>query len=175
MQALAVWKAAVMDHANFLEGLLGLLSETRIRYCVIGGQGVNAYVDPLISLDLDIVVAVDQLEFLEAQLRRHYSVNVFPHPLNVSAKGSNLRVQIQTDPRYAAFAERAEPREVLGLVMPVARIDDLLQGKIWAASDPTRRPAKRRKELLDIERVIEAYPELKSQVPADILRRLDSD
>jgi hypothetical protein len=29
---------------------------------VIDGQAVNAYVEPLVSLDLDLVVATDQLE-----------------------------------------------------------------------------------------------------------------
>jgi hypothetical protein len=52
-----------MDRSNFLDSLISLLSEHNIRYCEIGGQGVNAYVDPLISLDL--VVAVDQLELVE--------------------------------------------------------------------------------------------------------------
>jgi hypothetical protein len=33
-----------------------------VRFCVIGGQAVNAYVEPLVSLDLDLVVAVDQID-----------------------------------------------------------------------------------------------------------------
>lgn len=53
------------DESQFIEGFLGLLEDHKIRYCVIGGQGVNAYVEPLVSLDLDIVVAVDQLADLE--------------------------------------------------------------------------------------------------------------
>jgi hypothetical protein len=43
MQALAFWKAVAMDESNFIEGLIGLLAEHKIRYCVIGGQGVNAW------------------------------------------------------------------------------------------------------------------------------------
>jgi hypothetical protein len=45
MQALAFWKAVIVDQSNFLESLIGLLAEHRVRYCVIGGQGVNAYVE----------------------------------------------------------------------------------------------------------------------------------
>jgi hypothetical protein len=56
----------------------------------------------------------------------------------------------------------------------VARLEDILQGKIWAAQDPTRRPSQQRKDLLDIERILEAYAGLRSQVPADILHRLQS-
>jgi hypothetical protein len=62
MQELAFWKAVIVDESNFLEAIVALLTENDIRYCVIGGQGMNAYVDPLVSLDLNLVVAADQLE-----------------------------------------------------------------------------------------------------------------
>jgi hypothetical protein len=44
-------------------------------------------------------------------------------------------------------------------------VEDVLQGKIWAASDSSRRPTKRRKDLLDIERILENYPSLRERVP----------
>ena len=86
---------------------------------------------------------------------------------------SPFHIQIQTDPRYLEFVPRAERREVLGTVVPVAAIEDLLQGKIWAASDPARRPSKRQKDLADIARIIESYPGLRERVPEDILARLE--
>jgi len=174
MQALAYWKSVAMDQANFLESLTTLLRENNIRYCVIGGQGVNAYAEPLVSLDLDLVVALDQLPGVEALLSRHYKVEAFPHSLNVTTADSQVRVQLQTDPRYADFPARASVREVLGLRIPVARIEDVLDGKVWAALDPERRTSKRRKDLLDIERLLEGHPELRPRVPAEILKRLDS-
>lgn len=172
MRALTFWKTVVYDKADFLDRLLALLEHHRIRYCVIGGQGVNAYADPVVSLDLDIVVAVDQLPRLEEWLRDAFSVEQFPHSLNVSLHGSHLRAQIQTDPRYASFVERAEVREVLGLELPVARVEDVLQGKVWAAMDPTCRPSKRQKDLADIARLIEMDPPLRERVPAEVLGRL---
>jgi len=173
MRALDFWKTVTVDHANLLERLIALFSEHAIRYCVIGGQAVNAYVEPLVSLDLDLVVAVDQLSQAEALLASAFRVERFPHSLNVSLAGSDLRVQIQTDLRYADFVARAATRDVLGLSLPVARVEDVLRGKVWAAQGPTRRPSKRRKDLLDIERLLEAYPNLRVQVPEEILARLD--
>jgi hypothetical protein len=79
-------------------------------------------------------------------------------------------VQIQTDPRYVAFVERAAVRDVLGIPLPVAALDDVLQGKIWAATDVSRRPSKRRKDLLDIERILESYLDLRPRVPARFSR-----
>ena len=172
MQALAFWKAVAMDRSNFLEALISLLAEHRIRYCVIGGQGVNAYAEPLVSLDLDLVVAVDQMEEVERLLAKSFQLERFPHSLDVSEPGSHLRVQIQTDPRYFDFPPRSAEQEVLGLRLPVAAIEDVLNGKIWAAEDPERRASKRRKDLLDIERLIEAHPKLRSEVPAEIMARL---
>jgi len=172
MQALAFWKTVTADRTDFLTRLIALLAEHRIQYCVLGGQGVNAYVEPVVSLDLDLVIAVDQLPECERLLRGEFTVERFTHSLNVSDRGSDLRAQIQTDPRYAPFVERASVREVLGLRLPVASLEDLLQGKVWAASDLTRRSSKRQKDLADIARLLEAYPELRDRVPADILARL---
>ena len=161
-----------MDHSNLLENLISLLNEQGIRFCVIGGQAVNAYVEPLVSLDLDMVVAVDQLEQAEALLAAHFDLKRFPHSLNISISGSDLRVQIQTDERYSVFVERTVLRTVLGMELPVAGIEDVLQGKIWAALDPERTGSKRQKDLADIARILEKYPELRTQVPQQIRSRL---
>jgi hypothetical protein len=160
-----------MDQSNFLEEIVGLLEGHGIRYCVIGGQGVNAYAEPLVSLDLDLVVAANQLQLVESLLNERFRVERFPHSLNASAAGSELRVQIQTDPRYFDFPERASQRDVLGLQLWVAAAEDVLDGKIWAAQDSSRRGSKRRKDLLDIERLIEAHPELRGRVPPELLAR----
>jgi hypothetical protein len=172
MDALTFWKTVTVDKTNLLERLIALLKEHGIRFCVIGGQGVNAYVEPLVSLDLDLVVAVDQMDQVEALLKNEFRLQRFAHSLNVSLAGSDLRVQIQTDPRYAGFVDRAVERDVLGLRLPVASVEDVLQGKVWAAQDPTRRKTKQQKDLLDIARLLEAYPQLRAQVPQDILARL---
>ena len=60
MKALEFWKSVTVDHSNLLERMVALLEEHGIRYCVIGGQAVNAYADPLVSQDLDLVVAAPQ-------------------------------------------------------------------------------------------------------------------
>lgn len=172
MKALSFWKAVTMDKADLLTDLLALLRDNGIRFCVIGGQAVNAYVEPLVSLDLDIVVAVDQIDRFRKVATQRFKIEEFPNSLNISVSGSDLRVQIQTDQRYADFVTRASDREILGVMLPVASIEDVLQGKIWAATNPTRRPTKRRKDLLDIERILEAHPQLRPRVPAEILQQL---
>jgi len=172
MQALQFWKLVTMDKADFIVELTDLLRTEGIKYAVIGGQAVNAYAEPLVSLDLDLAVAVEHLEKVEALLRARFKVQRFPHSLNISQVDSKLRVQVQTDPRCSEFVARAAPRNVLDLTLPVADVRDVLQGKIWAAQDSERRPSKRQKDLADIARLLEAYPELRAMVPGDILSRL---
>ena len=172
MQAYTFWKTVTMDRSDLLDQVLALLASYDVQYCVIGGQAVNAYVDPVVSLDLDLVVAVEQLELVEVELARRFEVKRFPHSLNVYLSGSDLRVQIQTDPRYAGFPARAQRKSVLGVELPVARLEDTVAGKVWAALDPQRRASKRQKDLADIARLLEAYPHLRAQVPDAILARL---
>jgi hypothetical protein len=92
MKALSFWKAVTMDKANLLDEVLALLREHGIRFCVIGGQAVNAYVEPLVSLDLDLAVAVDQLNQVRSIMQDSFILEEFSHSLNVSARGSNLRI-----------------------------------------------------------------------------------
>jgi hypothetical protein len=172
MEALAFWKTVTMDESDLLERLLAILADHRIGYCVVGGQAVNAYVEPLVSLDLALALATGEIGRLERALTPPFKVERFPHSLNISLPGSDLRVQAQLDRRYEEFPPRAEERTVLGKRLPVARVEDVLQGKIWAAADPSRRASKRQKDLADIARLLEAYPHLRERVPEDLLARL---
>ena len=169
MRASEFYERVTSGGGTVIEDLRGLLDENGIRYCVIGGQAVNDCADPLVSLDL--VVGTAPLGVVQALPAGRFHVRRFPHSLNVAPAGSDLR--IQTDPRYADFVDRVERGDVLGISMPVAAALDVLRGKVWAAQDPSRRPSKRRKDLLDIERLIEADPSLRELVPREFLERLE--
>jgi len=172
MTAQEFQKRTTGDESDFLSRFLALLNELGSRFCVISGQGVNAYVEPLVSLDLDVVVAAGQLPELEKQAERESKLQRFPHSLNLSAPGSDLRVQNQLDNRYQAFLDRSAQQMVLGTLMPVASVDDVLRGKIWAYQDDTQRGSKRQKDLADIARLLEAHPHLGLTVPEAIRQKL---
>lgn len=172
MHARDFWRTVTADRADLLDRFLALLSQHQIAFCLIGGQAVNAYADPVVSLDLDVAVATADLPRLERALHDHFLTERFPHSLNVADRGSDLRIQIQTDPRYSEFVPYAELRDTLGLRLPVARVQDVLQGKIWAVEDPARRASKRQKDLADIARLLEQFPNLRAQVPQRVLDHL---
>lgn len=104
-------------------------------YCLIGGFAVNCYVEPVYSLDADLVVSSASLSKLTA----------YTEPL-----ASQLRIQFTTDERYQAFLARAVEAEVLGIRVKVACLADVTQGKLWAYADPRRRLRKRKKDELDL-------------------------
>jgi hypothetical protein len=149
--------------------LLELLKQTGADYCVIGGLAVNAYAEPVVSLDLDLVVVTDKVHALcEAASARGIKIERFEHSINLSIPGSDLRIQLQTDPRYQDFIPRAAQRDVLGYRMAVAALEDVVAGKVWAYRDEQRRKSKRQKDLADILRVVEAHPEVKGKLPPEI-------
>ena len=129
-------------------------------YCLIGGLAVNCYVEPVYTLDADIVVVAANL----SELARQLAVQGFK---------SELRIQFITDERYQAFLGRSVEATVLGIRVRIACREDVTQGKLWAYSDPRRRLSKRKKDELDLIRLAEAYPELKAVYPAELREQLD--
>jgi len=172
MQAEAFRRIVTADRTDFTARLIALLDAHGIRYCLVGGQAVNAYAAPVVSLDVDLAVGVGHYETVEALLRSRFRTEDFTHSLKVSEAGSDVIVQIQKDPRYFSFVERARIFDVLGLRVPVADPEDLLQGKVWAVTDDTGRPSKRQKDLADIARLLEVFPGLRDRVPQEVLSRL---
>jgi len=166
--------AVANGRTDVLAVLLRVLEETGSEYCVIGGLAVNAYAEPVVSLDLDIVVAMDAVERVRAAAEENgFAVEAFEHSVNLKSDASDFRIQLQTDPRYQDFIARAGPRDVLGYRVHVAAIEDVLQGKVWAYSDATRRATKRYKDFADIARLVEARPELVQRLPEAIRKKLE--
>jgi hypothetical protein len=127
------------DFARVIE-----ICEAMGSYCLIGGLAVNCCVEPVYTLDADIVVG---------------------RPIDPPALTSELRIQFTTDERYQTL--------VLGIAVKVACLEDVVRGKLWAYGDPRRRLSKRKKDELDLIRLAEAYPELRSLYPTELREELD--
>ena len=165
-------KAVANGRMDLVEVLLEILAETGADYCVIGGLAVNAYAEPVVSLALDLVVTSDRVDELVGILEQRFAVQRFPHSINVSSPSSDLRIQLQTDPKYQSFIAPASRRMVLGYEVSVAALEDVLQGKVWAFSDPTQRRSKRQKDLADIVRLVETHPHLIALLPAPLREQI---
>ena len=172
MNAREFFNSVANGKSDFLQIFLSLLEKEAAGYCAIGGLAVNAYAEPVVSLDLDVVISAERVSGLLSVLKGKYSVVEYPNSINVSDSSSDLRVQIQTDPRYQPFIRRASMRKVLGYDIYVATVEDVLQGKIWAALDGARRASKRQKDLADIMRLVETKLELLPLLPEAIKKEL---
>ena len=157
---------------DVLQSFLEAVSSAGANYCLIGGLAVNAYAEPVVSLDLDVVVAAEDIERICKAVEGHFKVERFAHSISLSSDKSSLRIRIQTDPRYLDFIGRATVQTALGYKMRVASLEDVLQGKIWAYLDESRRGSKRQKDLADIARLVEAFPVLLERLPDEIRKRL---
>jgi len=166
--------AVANGQEDILQIFLDILIKAKASYCVVGGLAVNAYVEPVVSLDLDVVILTKDIDKIsEEAARKGLKVERFEHSVNLTSSKSDLRIQIQTDTRYQEFLSRSSSKEVLGYKMDAASIEDVLQGKVWAYLDEKRRMSKRQKDLTDIVRLMEAYPLLRSRVPARILKKFE--
>ena len=143
-------------------------------YCLIGGLAVNCYVEPVYTLDADLVVIAASLPRLSTYLEEQgFQTEKYSHSVNVTAPGSELRIQFTTDERYQAFLARSVEGEVLGVRVRVACLQDVTRGKLWAYCDPARRLSKRKKDELDLIRLAEKYPELQPLYPVELREQLD--
>ena len=138
-------------------------------WCLIGGLAVNCYVEPVYTLDADIVVIASKLSMIKRDLvEAKFSVEEFEHSVNARMSGSDLRIQLSLDPRYQSFLVNARPMKVLGHEVPVASLSDIVRGKVWAWSDVKLRTTKRKKDELDLMRILEAFPDTRALMPEQI-------
>jgi hypothetical protein len=166
MMGKAFLNAVANGKVDILQVFLEILVETGAHYCVVGGLAVNAYAEPVVSLDLDIVVFSGDIDKVcKVAGAKGFKIARFDNRINLTSPKSDLRIQLQTDARYQPFIDGATQKEILGYRMNVAALEDVLQGKIWAYSDEQRRKSKKQKDLADIMRLVEAHPALEERLP----------
>jgi len=172
MTAAEVFESITGSGSSDFATLVSIVSR-RGAWCLIGGLAVNCYVEPVYTLDADVVVIASELPVIKDELiKAGFSVEEFPHSLNARMTKSDLRIQFSLDLRYQDFVNDTTIRDVLGQHVPVASLANVVRGKIWAWSDERRRVSKRKKDELDLVRILEAYPELRHTMPQEIKDQL---
>ena len=164
--------AALTGHDSDLRLAVGALRATGQPFCLIGGLAVNHYVEPVVTLDADFAIAASAS--LAGALRAAgFVVEEFPHSLNAQLPGSRLRIQITVNSRYGAFPAHAVEGELFGVRLLIAALEDLVQGKLWAFADPTRRASKRAKDRADLIRICESHPQMIPLIPPGLVPEVD--
>jgi Nucleotidyl transferase AbiEii toxin, Type IV TA system len=155
--------------------LVEVLERLEVPWCMIGGLAVNYWAEePMATADVDVVIAAERVDAAVAALTdTGFQAKRFEWSIDLK-RSSKVSMQIRTDPLYREFPSRSVPADVHGILMRVASLSDTLAGKVVAWRDKTRRPSKRQKDLLDIMRLVESHPELKSDLPPDVAMRLSA-
>ena len=172
MTATEIYESVTNGGASDFAEVVAVLNRYK-PWCLIGGLAVNCYVEPVYTVDVDLVVVAANLEQIGHELEpAGFRVKKFEHSMNAQRPGSKLNAQFTTDPRYQDFFAKVSQREVFGLMVPVASLENIVRGKVWAWHDEQRRPTKRKKDELDLMRIAEAHPELRHLIPTEIVKQL---
>ncbi len=172
MTAAEIYESVTNGGASDFAEVVTVLNRNK-PWCLIGGLAVNCYVEPVYTVDVDLVVVAANLSQIERELETAgFRVTRFEHSTNAQRPGSKLNVQFTTDSRYQGFLTNPIEHEVLGIRVPVANLEDIIRGKVWAWQDATRRLSKRKKDELDLIRIAEAYPRLRALIPNKIVAQL---
>ena len=172
----------MMSDAEFFAGITGSTNDLQIgvealrssgqAFCLIGGLAANHYAEPMVTLDADFAISASP-GIAEALRDSGFTVEEFPHSLNAILPGSRLRIQVTINSRYGDFPARAVQGMLFGVSVPVACLADLVQDKLWAATDLGRRTTKRQKDRLDLARLAEAHPEVLELIPVGLIPEVD--
>ena len=165
------WQTA--GGADDVMRMVDALERAELPWCAIGGVAVNHWArEPMVTRDVDFVVAVDRIEGAIAVLSAA-GFAVERHEWSVNFKGSSqVSLQLSTEDFYRDFPSRSVPADVHGILLRVASLEDTLAGKIKAWGDPERRPSKHLKDLGDIARLVEAHPRLQAALPQNVRQAL---
>src|SRR6266853_5593310 len=89
-----ITRGGATDFAKLIEAC-----ESFGPYCLIGGLAVNCYVEPVYTLDADIVVIAASLPKISTHLRdQGFKTEEYPS-VNAQTPGSDLRIQFTTGER----------------------------------------------------------------------------
>ena len=166
------WQTA--GGADDVMRLVDALERAEVSWCAIGGVAVNHWAkDPMVTRDVDLGVAASDIERVKTLLlEAGFKAETHEWSINFTGK-SSVSIQLSTEEFYRDFPSRSVPADVHGILLRVASLPDTLVGKILAWRGPDRRQSKRIKDFGDIVRLVEAHPELWSQLPGELRQQVD--
>ena len=160
-----------MDFFKVLPSLCHRLDEHSVQYALIGGFAMAMRGVQRATLDLDFILALEDLETTDSILKELSFERLF-HSENVShyrRQDQNWRVNLLHAFRKPAMAmlERAERLEIAGeLSLPVAAVEDIIGLKIQAMSHDLSRAGQ---DWLDIRLLVRAAGQLNQTLDWELI------
>lgn len=160
-----------MDFFRVLPNLCQRLDEHSVRYALIGGFGMAMRGVQRATLDLDFILALEDLETAD-EILREMSFERYFHSENVShyrRDDQNWRVDLLHAFRRPAMAmlERAERLPIAGgPSLPVAAVEDIIGLKVQAMSND---PSRAEQDWLDIRLLVRTAGELNQRLDWELI------
>ena len=160
-----IFDATTGQGSDELQKIFKICSETG-EWCLIGGLALNTYLDePRFTRDADLVMTHDKIHDLCSKLESEgFKIEIHDYSINIKGT-SRVFIQISTDPAFSHFPERANQKDLWGIPVKSACLEDLVASKVRAAQSPSRRGSKRIQDCADLERIREEYPEYSKFIP----------
>jgi hypothetical protein len=90
MTAAEIFEAITGSGSTDFASLVRILNR-QSAWCLIGGLAVNCYVEPVYTLDADVIVVTSQLPDIKSELlAAGFTVEEFPRSLNSRMPKTNL-------------------------------------------------------------------------------------
>ncbi|UCC38596.1 MAG: hypothetical protein JSV96_12275, partial [Candidatus Aminicenantes bacterium] len=81
--------ALAKGEEDILQIFLDILKKTETSFCVVGGLAVNAYVEPVVSLDLDVVIDIKDIDKVNNEAaEKGLKIEKFEHSVNLTSSKS---------------------------------------------------------------------------------------
>ena len=126
----------------------------------------------MVTQDVDLVFAAEAVERTVSLLEEAgFHSERFEWSINFKGR-SDVSIQLSTEDFYRDFPSRAVAADVHGILLRVASLEDTLNGKMKAWSEPGRRQSKRLKDLADIARLVEAHRHLWDMLTSDLKQQV---
>src|SRR5437899_12805723 len=129
MTAAEIYESVTNGGATDFAELVKVLNRNK-PWCLIGGLAVNCYVEPVYTVDVDVVVVAANLEQIGRELEAAgFRLKRFEHSMNAQRPISELNVPFTTDARYQHLLANASERASLAISIHVARMYDSTRAK----------------------------------------------
>src|SRR2546430_10226538 len=113
MTAAEIYESVTNGGTSDFVDLVAILDRKK-PWSLIGGLAVNCYVEPVYTVDADIVVVAQHLPAIREELAAAgFRLEQFAHSLNAKKVPGKLSVLFTQDDRYQSFIARAKAREDL--------------------------------------------------------------
>ena len=152
------------DKERVLASLAHILVSERTPYALIGGVAVQFYIEePRATADIDVALPrpdwLPSNRLIEAGFSyagEHDWTENWRAPAGPGKK--RLAIQFSIREEMAGVVDRGIDVDV-GFPLRIAALPDLIQLKLDAAGEKSRRLIKRKRDMLDVEELLEVHPE----------------